>query len=153
MSSSEVSAQHVKMAHMASRTVYSMLEDTARAHPEKLALQQPSVGGMYRGYTWGEFDDSVKCIAVGLSTIGAKAGTMIALQSETRAEFYLADFGVMALGAIAAALYTSLPIAEQAASIAFCEAKFALVEHPKVLRALQAELGDHAAKIQWILLR
>src|SRR6185437_11254584 len=99
---------------MSARTVYTMLEETAALYPDRPALQQPAGGGKYRAYTWAEFRDRVQWAAVGLTTIGVETGHMVALQSETRAEFYFADLGVMAAGAISAALYTSLPYGEQA---------------------------------------
>ena len=77
---------------------------------------------------------------------------MIALQSETRAEFYFADLGVMAAGAVAAAVYTSVPYADQASAIQFCECKIALVENAKAYRGLRTALGDAAREIRWILL-
>jgi len=77
---------------------------------------------------------------------------MIALQSETRAEFYLADLGVMAAGAVAAALYTSVPYADQAKAIQFCDCKIALVENAKAYRGLATALGGAARDIRWVLL-
>jgi long-chain acyl-CoA synthetase len=137
---------------MSSRTVYSLLEKAAAAHGDKPALHQPTGGGQYRTWTWREFRDVVQWTAVGLSTVGAVKGSMIALQSDTRAEFYLADLGVMAAGAISAALYTSVPYADQARAIQFCECKIALVENPKAYRGLTKALGDAARDIQWILM-
>src|SRR3954469_15682291 len=140
---------------MSARTVYSMLEETAAAHGEKPALKQPGGGGKYRTYTWAEFRDRVKWTAVGLNAIGVELGDMVALQSETRAEFYFADLGVMAAGAVAAALYTSLPYSEQAHALRFCEARVAMVENPKAMQGLQAALSslpDSVPAIQWILL-
>lgn len=136
---------------MSPRTVYTMLEETAAAFPERNALQQPTGGGQYRAYTWSQVADTVKCVAVGLHAIGVKIGDMVALQSETRAEFYFADIGVMAAGGIAAALYTSLPFAEQAQALRLCEARVALVENVKVMRGLQACLNDGVER-KWILL-
>ena len=40
--------------------------------------------------------------------LGIGKGDTVALHSETRAEFYLADLGVLANGSIAAALYTTI---------------------------------------------
>src|SRR5258706_7604598 len=140
---------------MSARTVYTMLEETAAVHGEKPALKQPSGGGTYRTYTWAEVRDRVQWTAVGLSTIGVEIGDMVALQSETRAEFYFADLGVMAAGAVAAALYTSLPYGEQAHALRFCEARVAMVENPKAMQRLQAALTampEGAPAIQWILL-
>ena len=137
---------------MYSRTVYTMLEETAIAFPHKPALQQPVGNGQYRAYTWSQVRDTVQWIAVGLRTIGVEPGDMIALQSETRAEFYVADLGVMSTGAIAAALYTALPLAEQAHALRACEAKVVLVENPKVMRGLQTALQEAADQRKWILL-
>src|ERR1019366_10220397 len=140
---------------MSARTVYTMLEETAAIHGEKRALKQPAGGGKYRTYTWAEVRDRVQWTAVGLSAIGVEIGDMVALQSETRAEFYFADLGVMAAGAIAAALYTSLPFAEQAHALRCCEARVAMVENPKAMQGLQAALDalpDAAPDLQWILL-
>jgi long-subunit acyl-CoA synthetase (AMP-forming) len=103
---------------MSSRTVYTLLEETAAAHGDRPALHQPIGRGKYKNWTWREFQDIVQWTAVGLSTIGAVKGSMIALQAETRAEFYFADLGVMAAGAVAAAVYTSVPFADQASAIA-----------------------------------
>ena len=140
---------------MSARTVYTMLEETAALHAAKPALHQPSGGGKYRTYTWAEVRDRVQWTAVGLSTIGVKLGDMVALQSETRAEFYFADLGVMAAGAIAAALYTSLPYAEQAHALHCCEARVAMVENLKAMQGLRtalAELAGSAPDLQWVLL-
>jgi long-chain acyl-CoA synthetase len=144
---------------MSARTVYTMLEETAAVHSQRPALKQPIGGGKYRIYTWAEFRDRVQWTAVGLSTIGVEIGDMVALQSETRAEFYFADLGVMAAGAIAAALYTSLPYAEQAHALRFCDARLAMVENPKAMQALKAALAAlpdttpvSVPDLQWILL-
>src|SRR6185295_9960039 len=119
---------------MPARTVYTLLEDTAAIHGGKPALRQPLGGGKYRTYTWAEVRDIVRWTAVGLSTIGVKNGDIVALQSETRAEFYFADLGAMAAGAVSAALYTSLPFAEQVQALRVCEARVAMVENPKAMR-------------------
>ncbi len=143
---------------MVARTVFTVLDETAEAHPNHPALKQP-IGGSgkqqtkYQTWNWREFRDAVRCIAVALDHLGVQPGTMVALQSETRAEFYLADFGVMAAGGIAAALYTSLPFAEQAAAVRFCDARFAFIENPRALHGLKSALGIDADRVLWILLQ
>src|SRR5258708_5742318 len=134
------------------RTVYAMLEATAASCPANPAFHQPVGGGQYRTLTWQEVRDAVQWAAVGLSTIGVERGAMVALQSETRAEFYLADLAIMASGAVAAALYTSLPFADQASAIRFFEPRVAFVENARALRGLRNALGDAANRITWILL-
>jgi long-chain acyl-CoA synthetase len=133
---------------MKPRTVYTVLEQTASAHPSAKALQQPIGGGKYRAWTWREYVDQVQEIAVGLRALGVEKGEIVALQSETRAEFYLADMGIMSAGAVAAALYTSLPFADQAKTLKASDARFIFVENPKAMRGLQAA-GESG---KWILL-
>jgi long-chain acyl-CoA synthetase len=134
---------------MKARTVYTVLEETAAKYPEKTALHQPLGGGKYRTWTWREYRDTVQQIAVGVRELGVRKGGVVALQSETRAEFYLTDIGVMTAGAIAAALYTSLPYADQAKTLRASDATVVFVENEKVMKALQ---NEGPLDVQWILL-
>ena len=134
---------------MKPRTVYTVLEETAARYPEKAALHQPLGGGKYRTWNWREYRDTVQQIAVGIRELGVPKGGMVALQSETRAEFYLADIGIMTAGAISAALYTSLPYADQMKTLRASDATVVFVENEKVMKALQSE---GALEVQWILL-
>jgi len=134
------------------RTVYAVLEQTAAAYPERAALHQPAGGGKYRSWTWREYRQQVQQIAVGLRAIGVKKGDTVALQSETRAEFYLADMAVMASGAVAAALYTSLPFIDQVHTLKASDARFVFVEHAKAMYALESAAGDAPLEVHWILL-
>ena len=140
---------HGSIVRVKSRTVYEVLEETAAAHPERIALQQPLGGGKYRTWTWREVRDAVRHIALGLREIGVKQGDIVALQSETRAEFYLADLGVMSAGAVAAALYTSLPYPDQARTLEASDARVVFVENIKIKEAFETA---GISNIQWILL-
>jgi long-chain acyl-CoA synthetase len=139
-----------------SRTVWALLEATAAKHPDRAALQQPLGGGEYRAWTWREYADTAREVAVGLRAMGVAKGEIVALASETRAEFYLADQGVMACGAIAAGLYTSLPTPEQARALRTSGARIAFAESEASARALDkfiAPATERAAEpLRWILL-
>lgn len=134
------------------RTVYTVLEETAAKIPTRAALHQPTGGGKYRSWTWREYCDTARQVAVGLRDIGIRKGDVVALQSETRAEFYLADMGITTAGAIAAALYTSLPYGDQAGTLRACGARIVFVENVKAMRTLEAAAGDVPLDVRWILL-
>src|SRR4030088_1529063 len=92
------------------RTIFQMLEDSAAKYRKSAALHQPYHEGGHRKdqiYNWREYRDAVLEIAAGLRSLGIQKGDIVALDSETRAEFYLADIGVMTNGSIAAALDNS----------------------------------------------
>ncbi len=134
---------------MKARTVYTVLEETAAKYPEKIALRQPLGKGQYRTWTWREYRDTVQQIAVGVRELGVNKGDVVALQSETRAEFYLADIGIMTAGAISAALYTSLPYADQAKTLRASDAAVVFVENEKAMKGLQSV---EPLDVKWILL-
>ena len=82
-------------------------------------------------------------MARGLRALGIGKGDVCALNSETRAEFYLADLGIMTNGSVAAALYASYPPAELLATIARSGARVLFVETPKMLETLRAAPVEH----------
>ena len=137
---------------MASRTIYSVLEEAARKHGDLAALHQPLGNGKYQTHSWIEYKQAVQEIACGLRYLGIGKGDIVALQSETRAEFYLADLGIMAAGSIAAALYTSYPLPNQVANLRASDAKAVFVEDPKSLQALIETAGQPSLPVRWILL-
>jgi long-chain acyl-CoA synthetase len=137
---------------MSPRTVYAALELTAGKYPNAPALQQPLGKGKYQRYTYKEYQQAVVEIATGLRAIGVAKGETVAIFSETRAEFYIADIGIMSAGAVAAALYTSYPIPDLVASLRASQPRFAFVEDPKSLRALRTAAGDQPLTARFILL-
>jgi long-chain acyl-CoA synthetase len=135
---------------MSSRTVFRLLEETAERYGDAPALHQPySEDGQrkFRTLSWNQYRAAALEIACGLRALGIGKGDIVALNSETRLEFYLADLGVMAAGAVAAAMYPSYPAKDQVRTIRNCDAKAVFVETPKQLPAL-AEAGV----AHWILL-
>jgi long-chain acyl-CoA synthetase len=123
--------------------MYEVLRDTSRAQGTNLALQQPIGGGKYRTWNWNEYLAAAEQIAAGLRAIGIRNGDVVALNSETRAEFYLADLGIMTNGSVAAALYHSYPPADLIRTIANSGAKALFVENPKMFAALKSAPVEH----------
>jgi long-chain acyl-CoA synthetase len=90
-------------------------------------------------YSWDEFAAAAREIAVALRGLGIGKGAIVGLASEARAEFCLADLGILANGSIAAALYTSYPVPELARELRACDARALFVESPALLKSLKAD--------------
>ncbi|MGD0360640.1 MAG: long-chain fatty acid--CoA ligase [Bryobacteraceae bacterium] len=123
------------------RTIYQVLEESAAQFGDAPALRQPiTKNGQreYLTYSWNQYKTAAQEIAAGLRSIGIRKGDVVALDSETRLEFYLADQGILAAGSIAAALYPSYPAADIVCTIQRCGAKALFVEDLKTLYALRA---------------
>jgi long-chain acyl-CoA synthetase len=128
-----------------------MLAATADFLGSASALHQPQGDGVYKSWTWIEYREIVEEVAAGLRSLGIGLGDICGIASETRAEFYLADVGVMSNGSIAAAVYTSLPPADQVKTLKAAEPKAIFVENPKTLAVLE-EAGLTEVPAQRILL-
>ncbi len=120
------------------RTVYNLLAATADFLGSAPALHQPQGNGVYKHWTWIEYREIVEEVAAGLRSLGVGLGDICGIASETRAEFYLADVGIMSNGSIAAAVYTSLPPTDQVKTLLAAEPKAIFVENPKTLAILEA---------------
>jgi long-chain acyl-CoA synthetase len=132
--------------------MYAVLEEAAQTYRDAPALHQPLGKGKYKTYSWVDYRAAAEEIACGLRRVGIGKGDIVALHSETRAEFYLADLGVMANGSIAAALYTSYPLADQIKNLRTSDAKAIFVEDPTSMAALQEAAGEPPLAVHWILL-
>jgi len=131
------------------RTVFTVLEETAQRLGNAIALHQPSAvpgASGYRTFTWTDWLQISRELAVGLYSLGLRKGDIVCLLSETRAEFYLADLAIMATGGVSAALYTSYPIQEQVKSIRAIDPQFVFVEDPKTLQLLLAAYDSRPPK-------
>lgn len=133
------------------RTAYHLIEAASRTWGTAPALDQPAGKGQYRTYSWLEYRQIAEEIAAGLRAKGIGKGDVVGLASETRAEFYLADLGVMVSGAIAAAVYTSLPAADQVKTLKNCDARMILVEDAKAMKALLGAGADEL-RVSWVVL-
>jgi long-chain acyl-CoA synthetase len=132
---------------MAARTLYHVLTETVRRHGDATALHQPWGAEPYRACSWNQYQRAAEEIAAGLRELGIGNGEIVALNSETRLEFYLADLGIVTNGSVSAALYPNYPPAELVRLIATTGARAVFVEEPKILKEL-----CHAPVSHWILL-
>ncbi len=116
-------------------------------HGDAPALRQPAPNGSYTVYSWNQYRRAAEEIAAGLRSLGIAKGDIVALNSETRLEFYLADLGILTNGSIAAAMYPSYPAPDLVRTIQASGARAVFVEDAKTFKPLRA-----ARVAFWILL-
>jgi long-chain acyl-CoA synthetase len=64
-------------------------------------------GGVYRSVSWREAARQISALSRGLRALGIARGDRVALISENRPEWMIADFAIMAAGAITVPAYTT----------------------------------------------
>jgi long-chain acyl-CoA synthetase len=136
---------------MTVQTIPQLLRRAAQQFPDRLALRQPA-GKTLSTWTWSQYLEAAEEIAGGLRALGIRPGEHVALCSETRAEFYLADQGILMNGSVAAALYPSYPAEELKATLARSDAKALFVEDPKMLEKLKGTASPGNKLEHFILL-
>lgn len=131
----------VKIRAMPGRNVFTVLEQTTAQYGDAVALHQPigsKAGGGYLTYTWNQWLQASREIALGLRSLGIGKDEIVCILSETRAEFYLVDLGIMGSGAVSAALYTAYPVPELVRNIQNAEPRVLFVEDPETLAGLES---------------
>ena len=138
------------------RTVYSLIEEAVASYGNAPALYEPVPGSgrgaakTWKSYSWPQYKQAVDEIAAGLWKLGVQPGDLIAIDSETRLEFYLADLGAMACGGVSAALYTSYPPLEHIKTLRELAPKVTFIENPKALAALLSA-AEPPLETEWVL--
>jgi long-chain acyl-CoA synthetase len=127
---------------MMATTIPELLRNAGGQFGNRLALRQPS-GKEVHTWTWSQYLEAAEEIAAGLHALGLGKGDHIALCSETCAEFYLADQGILMNGSVAAALYPSYPPEELKRTIEMADAKALFVEDPKTFANLKGASVRH----------
>ena len=80
------------------RCLPQLLVDQARATPDAVALRHKAFG-RWASTTWRAYADQVARVAAGLRALGVGDGDRVAIVSDNRPEWLVADLAVQALGA------------------------------------------------------
>ena len=111
--------------------------DEVVARP-RLDLLRCKKGGSWSDISTGEFGASVRRLAAFLVDFGAKPGDRLALMSENRPEWTIADFAIQMSGSVTVPIYTSLSPEQIAALIADCKPRAILVSKYDLFKKLIA---------------
>ncbi len=89
----------------------AMLLHRAGEHPDRVALREKQLGRWHQ-HTWREYADRAAAVGAGLRAVGVDEGERVAIHSENRPEWLLADLGAQGIGAISVGIYPTSPPAE-----------------------------------------
>ncbi len=92
---------------MAVTTLVDMFLNVTHKHGSKIALME-KVANKYKGFSYEEFAKRVRNFAMGLASLGIKAGDRVALMSENRVQWPISDLGILSLGATNVPIYPTI---------------------------------------------
>src|SRR5215210_2903196 len=108
-------------------TIIDRFYERVSGSADKVALKHRT-GGSWKEITWREYGEAVKKAAKGMIAQGLGHGDKIALLSNNRPEWHIADIACMSIGGANAAIYTSNSPDQVAYIIDHSEAKLAFVD-------------------------
>ena len=81
-------------------TLISLLEHSIEHYGSKPALAHKPKGGTYQDISYAELGESVHAFSKGLNALGVQKDDRVAILSENRPEWAIADFGTLKAGAV-----------------------------------------------------
>ena len=108
------------------------LQYWAREKPEGVALRQKE-HGVWKPVTWAQYDQRSRWFGMGLLQLGLQPGQKLAVLSENREEWVLAQMGTAMVGGVPAGVYPTSPAHEVEYLLALSEAPLVLCEDQEQL--------------------
>ena len=93
----------------------------------KPSLLVSKVGGAWKSISAADFGFTVKALSLGLNGLGVQPGDRVAILSENRPEWAMADFAILCAGAWSVPIYPTLPAGQVAPLLNDCGAKAVFV--------------------------
>ena len=131
-------------------TLIEMYEQVAREHPKPDTLNYKRAG-VWVSISASEMLNRARNIAAGLHSLGVRKGDRVAILSDSRLEWVLADQGCIFLGAVAVPIYPTLTASQVAYIINDCAARTLFVADEEKLKVVQPALTN-CRSIQQVVL-
>jgi long-chain acyl-CoA synthetase len=114
----------------------------AAAGSPKADLLRSKTGGQWRSVSAADFGFTVKALSLGLNALGIQPGDRVAILSENRPEWAMADYAILCAGAASVPIYPTLPAVQIAPLLKDCGARAIVVSTAEQLakvREIKAE--------------
>ena len=108
-------------------TFPKLVRDNARRLADKVAIREKDLG-IWQSYTWSQYFQQARLIALGLASLGFARGDRIAIVGDNRPQLYWAVMAAQALGGVPVPIYQDSIEREMEYIVDHAEARFAVVE-------------------------
>jgi long-chain acyl-CoA synthetase len=121
----------------------------AARFPRKVAIREKDYG-IWQSYTWQDYYDRGRRIALGLASLGFRRGDRTAIVGDNRPELYWSVMAAQALGGVPVPLYQDSSEKELAYVVDHAEARFAVVEDQEQVDKL-VRVRAQCPRLEWIV--
>jgi len=121
----------------------------ARRLSGKVAIREKDLG-IWQSYTWSQYVDQARLIALGLAALGFTRGDKTAVVGDNRPGLYWAMLATQALGGIPVPLYQDSIEKEMEYIVDHAEARFAVVEDQEQVDKM-LHVREQCPGLEWII--
>src|SRR5262245_43283662 len=122
-------------------TFPKLVRRNAERFREKVAIREKDYG-IWQSYTWRDYLERSRRIALGLASLGLARGDKVAIVGDNRPELYWAILATQALGGVPVPLYQDSIEREMQYVLDHAEARFAVVEDQEQVDKLLSVRGQ-----------
>src|SRR3990172_8707823 len=130
-------------------TFPKLVRVNAEGIPRKVAIREKDYG-IWQSYTWAEYLEQARLIALGLASLGFDRGDKTAIVGDNRPQLYWSVLATQALGGVPVPLYQDSIEKEMQYVIDHAEAKFAIVEDQEQVDKL-LNLKAQCPRLEYII--
>ena len=126
---------------MPAETIVEKFWERTRTHPDKVALRYKE-NGSWQDITWGGYGELVELAGKGLIELGFGHGDKLAVLSQNRPEWHVADIACLSRGGSTAPIYVTNSPEQVAYILSHSESKIACVENQDQLEKILKMRGE-----------
>ena len=134
---------------MEPKTLVEMFQQVVQKYGMKTSLMQ-KVEGEFKGFSYAEFGERVKNLALGLASLGITHSDRVALMSENRPEWAISDFGILSLGATNVPIYPTITPQQIEYILKDSGTRMIIVSTPELLEKI-LEIFDNLPALQKVI--
>ena len=133
----------------AADTYPKLLRLNAREHADEIALREKDLG-LWRTFTWNEYQARVHDFALGLIELGLGRGDVIGIIGDNRPDWVAAEIATHSIGAMSLGLYRDVLDDEASYLLSYGETKLVFAEDEEQVDKLLA-LAERAPNLRHIV--
>jgi len=130
-------------------TLPKLLLHNATRWPGRPAMREKEFG-IWNVYTWADYRDRVREIALGLAALGVRRGEVVALLGRNRPNWVWSELAAQALGCMSLGIYEDVLPVEAGYLVGYAEAVAIFCEDEEQVDKI-LQLGTAASTLRWIV--
>lgn len=115
---------------MTDETIVKIFHEQVERLGERTALKRRRDGGLWESISWNAYKAAIREFGLGLVAMGFEPGQTMAVFSNNRPEWHMADLGCMAMGGVTVPIYQTSAPDQIAYVLNHSEARYIVCENP-----------------------